>query len=119
MLLGIISLLIKYFFLDFWGGPAQRGGPTDWKINQQYLRLIYDIIIIVKNYFFTYMPLVTRGISMIHVVVEFAFYGTQTIVHGPFYSEYGALWYKRRLERYRPESTYLLNYLVPEQNIPK
>lgn len=53
---------------------------------------------------------------MEYVIVEFA--GTETIVHGPFQAQYGALWYKRRLERYRPTSDYLLKYLVPEQNIP-
>lgn len=52
---------------------------------------------------------------MIWVIVE---QDTESmIVHGPFYSQYGASVYKIKLESFSPAPNYQIKYLIPEKKL--
>jgi hypothetical protein len=52
---------------------------------------------------------------MIWVIVEKD--NESVVVHGPFYSQYGASVYKTKLESFSPAPNYKIQYLIPEKNL--
>ena len=63
----------------------------------------------------TNRPIAASGIFMIWVIVEKD--KESVVVHGPFYSQYGASVYKTKLESFSPAPNYKIQYLIPEKNL--